>query len=294
MLAFLLRKRIIGWIRGIVLAVRARREALRRMRRPARIAALVVVLLLLFVPWTLTSPGAFVVGPVGARVVSAAERGVIAQVFVREGMRVEAGTPLLRLVNYDLERGILTGTRAVDSLALEESVARSTGRSGEASRLAAERDAAVAELAALERRASSLVLRATSSGIVTTPHAEELVGRLVAVRDTLLTLAAIDSVEVRIALAGAGATRVLPGQVVHAISFADPASPWTARVGEVSSVGLLSAGTAGTVEARVRRAADEAWRPGTRGEASVELRRSNVLGALWWNARQLLRTDLLL
>ena len=52
--------------------------------------------------------------------------------------------------------------------------------------------------------------------------------------------------------------------------------------------------TAGTVEARVRRAADEVWRPGTRGEASVELRRSNVLGALWWNARQLVRTDLLL
>ena len=28
--------------------------------------------------------------------------------------------------------------------------------------------------------------------------------------------------------------------------------------------------------------------------ASVELARSNVLGALWWNARQLLRVDLLL
>jgi hypothetical protein len=48
------------------------------------------------------------------------------------------------------------------------------------------------------------------------------------------------------------------------------------------------------VEARVRRAAGEAWRPGSRGEASVELRRSNVLGALWWNARQLVRGDLLL
>jgi hypothetical protein len=31
-----------------------------------------------------------------------------------------------------------------------------------------------------------------------------------------------------------------------------------------------------------------------RGDASVELARSNVLGALWWNARQLLRVDLLL
>jgi putative peptide zinc metalloprotease protein len=293
-LVYLMRGQISEWLRGIVLAVRARRDTLRRMRQPARVAAVIVVLALLFVPWTLTSPGDFVVGPIGARVVSSAERGVVAQTFVREGMRVEAGTPLLRLVNHDLERGILTVTRAVDSLALGESVARSTGRSGEASRLEAERSEAEAELAGLERRASTLVLRAAASGIVTTPHAEELVGRLVAVSDTLLTLAAIDSVEVRIALAGAGATRVEPGQVVHAISFADPGAPWTAHVGEVSTVGLSTAGAQGIVEARVRRVAGDAWRPGTRGEASVELRRSNVLGALWWNARQLLRADLLL
>jgi hypothetical protein len=101
-------------------------------------------------------------------------------------------------------------------------------------------------------------------------------------------------VEVRIALAGAGATRVRPGQIVHAISFADPGAPWTAQVGDVSTVGLPSVGTEGAVEARLRRPSDDAWRPGTRGEASVELGRSNVLGALWWNARQLLRADLLL
>jgi multidrug efflux pump subunit AcrA (membrane-fusion protein) len=267
---------------------------MRRLRRPARLAAVVAVLFLLFVPWTLTSPGEFVVGPIGARVVSSPEPGVVTQTFVREGMRVEAGAPLVRLVNHDLERSILVATRTVDSLALGESVARSGGRSGEASRLAAERSEAQAQLAGLERRASSLVLRASSSGIVTTPHAEELVGRLVATRDTLLTLASIDSVEVRIALAGAGATRVRSGQVVHAVSFADPGAPWTAHVGEVSTVGLTGGGAAGTVEARVRRAADDAWRPGTTGEASVELRRSNVLGALWWNARQLVRADLLL
>ena len=293
-LVYLLRGRIMSWFRGIVLAARARREALQRMRRPARIAAALVLLVLLFVPWTLTSPGEFVVGSVGARVVSSAERGVIAQTFVREGMRVDAGAPLLRIVDHELERRILDVTRAVDSLALEESVARSSSHGGDASRLAAERGAAEAQLTSLDRRASSLVLRASRAGIVTTPHVEELVGRLVAANDTLLTLAAVDSVEVRIALAGAGATRVQAGQVVHAISFADPSAPWTARVGEVSSVGLSSAGTHGTVEARVRRVAGDAWRPGTRGEASVELRRSNVLGALWWNARQLVRADLLL
>jgi len=292
MLLFVLRGRITGAARGLVLALRARREALRRMRRPARIAGVIAALVLLLVPWTLTSPGEFVVGSVASRVVSAEDAGVVDQIFVREGMRVDAGSPLLRLVSYDLERRMLEASRAVDSLALSESVARSAGRSGDASRLTAERTEAEAELAALTRRASELTLRASSPGVVITPHVEELFGRRVDVGDTLLALAAIDSVEVRIALAGAGATRVQPGQIVHAISFADPGAPWTARVVEVSAAG--SAGARGTVEARVRRAAADAWRPGARGEASIELRRSNVLGALWWNARQLVRGDLLL
>jgi biotin carboxyl carrier protein len=292
MLLYLLRGRITGAARGLVLALRARREGLRRLRRPARIAGVVVALALLVVPWTLTSPGEFVVGSLASRVVSAEDAGVVTQIFVREGMRVDAGSPLLRLVNYDLDRRILETSRAVDSLAFSESVARSAGHSGEASRLTAERTEAEAALAGLARRAAGLTLRASSPGVVITPHVEELYGHLVGVGDTLVALAAIDSVEVRIALAGAGATRVQPGQIVHAISFADPGAPWTARVAEVSSAGTAGAG--GRVEARVRRAADEAWRPGARGEASVELRRSNVLGALWWNARQLVRGDLLL
>jgi putative peptide zinc metalloprotease protein len=293
-LLYVLRTRIVGWGRSVVLAVRAHRDGLRRLRQPAAIGAAVFALLLLFVPWTLTSPGEFVVGPLAARVVTAGDDGVVAQTFVREGMRVEAGTPLVRLVNHELERRILTTTRALDSIAVSESAARASGLGGVASRLDAERSEAAAALAALERRAAELVLRATSTGVVTTPHVEELVGRRVTLGDTVLSLAAMDSVEVRIALAGAGATRVRAGQVVHAISFADVGAPWTARVGEVSTVGMAGSGGGGAVEARVRRGAADAWRPGTRGEASVELDRSNVLGALWWNARQLVRTELLL
>jgi len=60
----------------------------------------------------------------------------------------------------------------------------------------------------------------------------------------------------------------------------------------VSSAGVSRDSAGGWIEARVRRAAGEAWRPGTAGEASIELARSSVLGALWWKARQLLRTDL--
>src|SRR4029079_18987090 len=137
-LATLLRKRIAGWSRAIVLAVRARRDALRRMRRPARVALVALVLILLLVPWTLTSSGTFVVGAVDARAVSAADSGVVAQLFVGEGMRVEAGTPLLRVVDPDLDRRALAVGRTVDSLAVAESAARAAGRAAGASRLAAQ------------------------------------------------------------------------------------------------------------------------------------------------------------
>lgn len=110
----------------------------------------------------------------------------------------------------------------------------------------------------------------------------------------MLTVVTADSVELRISLAGAGATRVRSGQRVHLFPFAGAEAPWTSRVDEVSTSGSAQQSGRRVMEARVRRAADGNWLPGTIGEASIELRRSNVLGAVAWKARQLLRVDLLL
>ena len=67
-----------------------------------------------------------------------ADSGIVARVFVSEGMRVDAGAPLIRLVDRALERQLLAAGRAIDSLTVSESAARSTGRNGDASRLVAE------------------------------------------------------------------------------------------------------------------------------------------------------------
>ena len=48
------------------------------------------------------------------------------------------------------------------------------------------------------------------------------------------------------------------------------------------------------VEARVRLPAQPAWRPGASGEAAVVVRRSNILGAMWWGVRRKVRSDVLL
>jgi hypothetical protein len=81
---------------------------------------------------------------------------------------------------------------------------------------------------------------------------------------------------------------------VHLVSLAGVAESWTSRIGDVSASGISGGNGSGVVEARVRRPAGDAWRPGIVGEASIELARSTILGALWWKARQLVRGDLLL
>lgn len=291
-LLLLMRQRIVQWGRTASLMIRARRLAHpAALRRRGAVVALAVLGLALLLPWTLTSPGNFVVHPVSSRTVTAPDSGVVAQVFVSEGMQVDAGAPLLRLVDRALEGELLVAARAVDSLTAFESAARAANRVGDAERVTAERASALAQLTALERRAGALTVRAASAGVVVTARPEELTGRAVSGGDSLLALATLDSVELRIGL-GAGATRVRPGQTIHVISYADVSAPWTGRVADISAAGVGANGSGGGVEARVRRAAGDAWRPGTIGEASVELERSTVFGALWWKARQLLRTDL--
>jgi hypothetical protein len=55
-----------------------------------------------------------------------------------------------------------------------------------------------------------------------------------------------------------------------------------------------SAGTNTVLEARARMAAGPSFRPGMTGEARVTVRESNVWGALWWNIRRHIRSDILL
>ena len=294
LLQALLRKRVANFVREAANAFRARRGAPGRLRRRLLIGVGALALVLALVPWSLTTGGEFVVHPVSSRTVTALDSGVVAQSYVRAGTHVEAGAPLVRIVNRSLEHELLIASGVVDSLAAAELAARASGRSGDASRLGAERAAALATLSSLDRHLGALTLRATSAGMIATARPEDLVGRRVSAGDSLLSVVAIDSVELRISLAGAGATHVRSGQPVHLFSFAGAESPWTSRVDDVSTSGFTQQSGGPVIEARVRRAANGMWLPGTIGEASIELRRSNVLGALAWKARQLLRVDLLL
>jgi hypothetical protein len=157
-------------------------------------------------------------------------------------------------------------------------------------RLDAARETEEATLAGLRERMAALDLRALGSGIVVTRRPEELAGRWVSRGELLLMLERPDSLELRIALAGAGATLVRAGQPVSLLSDGLMDAPMSARVTDVSA----AAGPGMALEARVRLTGTDQWRPGMTGRARIRLKRANLWGALWWGIRQGIRSDILL
>jgi putative peptide zinc metalloprotease protein len=288
----LVRRPVREWWRAAVLAVRARRASRppRPTLRRAGAVAVAALLLAAVVPAPLTTGGPFTAVPVLTQALTAPDSGVVAQVTVREGMRVEAGSPVVRLSDFGAERERVAWERAADSLAAREAQAVARGATGVAERLAAEQAAAGARLAALRERLAALTVRARARGEVTTARPEELLGRRLRSGDTILTLSDVDSLELRIALDGAGAALARAGQPVRLVSHADVAHPTRATVASIAPAG----GRAGGLEARVRLPAGGGWRPGVQGEASVEFARSSVLHAMWWAVRRRIRSDLLL
>jgi len=287
----LARNGLAEWGRSITLAVRGWRAARRGTSGwwwPVGLS-LGVLVLLAVLPWTLTTSGRFIVAPANAVDVTAPDSGIVAAVFVREGMQVPTGAPLAKLVDRDLEREMLAAARSVDSLSVATSRARAAQSAGALERLEAERTSAVARFTALQSRFDALTLRARWAGTVTTPRVHEIEGRRVEAGDRMMHLATLDTLEARVALARAGAANVRAGQVVHLIAYGDVANPVDAVVTGVAAAGDRGQGT---IEVRVPVRQATGWRAGATGEASVELRRSTALMALWWNIRQKIRNDL--
>lgn len=301
-LALVVWVRIRDWLggiwRGAVRNVREHPGAWRRLFRPRSFAVLAVVIAAgVFVPWTIHVGGSFVAAAPAYVALTAPGPGTVARVFASEGARVAAGAPIIIVRDVEGDRQKLVLTRQVDSLSAREALARAEGNESDVRRLSAQQAELVAALAALRDRTGGLDLRAPMAGIIVTPRFEELAGRRVVRGDTLAELiGAGDSVELRVSLDGAGATRVRAGQPASVISFGDLSVPLMARVAAVAEAGtpLRTAAGPATLEARIRVPASAAWRPGVTGRASIAIRRTNLFGALWWNVRKRVRTDLLM
>ena len=266
------------------------RVATRRLRDRVLVAGLALLVLGAVIPRPITVTGDFALAPALSVRLTAPDSGLVAGVYVRQGTRVEAGMPVVQVRDLDLERATLGLARRVDSLAARETQARAAGSATEMARLAAERAPEAARLGGMLEEQRSLMVRALVPGVVVTTRPEELTGQWVSLGQPLVEVGQPDSLEVRIALTGAGATRVRAGQPVRLVFHADG----SALDGRITSVAQLSSAASGAVEARVGMRGSERWRPGMTGEASVTVRRSNVWGSAWWAIRRRVRTDLLL
>jgi len=282
-----------SWGRSLAQSWRQRRAAIAGALRSRRFAVgglLGGVVLLGFVlhrPITVTGP--FEVNPAARFALVAPDSGVVFQVLGREGSLVEPGVTVVRIRNLALEREAEAAFRSADSLAIREAQARARGAEGEAARLAASRAAELARAEGFRQRTEALALRAPMRAVVLTPRPDTLEGLRVSLGDTLLMLGTADSIEIRLALEGAGAPLVRAGQRTRLVAHADPGLRLTATVASVAS-----AAPNGAVEARIRLPAEPELRPGMTGEASVTTRQANLWGALTWAIRRRIRTDLLL
>ncbi len=284
--------------RAVVTALREHRDFWRRRTTVLwGLGGVATLVLIGLVPWPMTARGQFTVAASPTITLVAATDGVVEQVFAREGTRVDAGAPVLRLRNFALEREAARYRRAADSLDLEAFRARASGR-GEAAlaqRLSAERDQARAELDGIEGRIRALTIRSPFPAVVATTRLEEYVGRYYEGGDSVATLIGTGPMEARIPLGRAGASLVEPGHVVRLVSVADPGAPFK---GVLTGVAAAANGDSErALEVRVRLPADVdggVWRPGVTGEAKVTFRRSTIAGALWWALRSRIRGDLLL
>ena len=253
------------------------------------VAVPAVALLGAVLPWPITITGPFVAAPVLSMPLAAPDSGIIQRVQVREGTRVAAGAPLVQIRNLRLERELMASRRISDSLATRSAQARSHRRSAEVAEIEAERSSEEARLAGLRQRVDALRIRALGAGTVITPRPEELVGRWVASGEAILSVGRLDSVEVRIALRGAGGTLIRQGSPARLLADATLDAPVSAVVTSVSATAAPR-----SVEARLRLPAVGEWRPGMTGRARVTVRNSNLWGALWWSIRRGIRSDILL
>ena len=150
--------------------------------------ALVVGVLLVAVPWPLRVDGTAKVVPAQRRVVTAESEGIIKQVFIHDGERVEAGTALAQLDTGEIGVRLETA-RAQLALARHDLAEAENHRDMDAAGKARlHMDIAQAAVDLESDRLSRARLVAPIDGLVVTPKVEEKVGRLITRGETFCEL----------------------------------------------------------------------------------------------------------
>ena len=204
--------------------------------------AVVVGVLLVAVPWPLRVDGTAHVVPAERRLVTAESEGIIKQVFVHEGERVEAGAPLAQLDTGEI--GVRLETARAQLALARHDLAEAENRRDMAGAGSARLRMDIAQAAAdLESdRLSRARLLAPINGIVVTPKVEEKAGRLISRGETFCELVQPDRMAADVVFPETEESIVKPGDPVSLKVNALPTVTFQGKVERLGTQTIASEG----------------------------------------------------
>ena len=266
-------------------AIGKRKEAFLElpMRRRAiyAAAALVVIGALTLIRWPMRVSGA---DPVFRPLVRADVRptlpGVIDRVFVREGMLVDRGAPIAHLRDDERRAERDAALAAVAAAERAAAMAASRGDAAEERLQRLRVDVLRRDADLLDEHIRSSVVRSPVRGMILTARPDERVGSHVDAGDLLAVVGRTDSLELEFGVGERDITRVRTGDEVRLRVTALPQHTFSGRV---SSIGSMSSSTKGDVTFPVRAVVanpDALLRPGMAAYARVLTEPASVLWRL--------------
>jgi multidrug resistance efflux pump len=283
-------------------ALAARREALleipRRRRLLVAAAVAIAVAALTLIRWPLRVDGVNpTFRPLWRADVRPTVAGVIDRVFVREGMAVDRGAPVVHLRDDELRAQ--RDAAAAEVAAADRAAAIAASRSDAAEeRLQRSRaDVLRRDVDLLDQQIRSTIVRSPVAGTVLTPRPEERVGERVDAGDLLAVVGRTDSLELDLGVDQVDVARVHAGDEVRLRVDALPQRTFTGRVFSIGALPDAAGATDSSAVSFPVRAmiANDAGllRPGMSAYARVLTAPASVLGRatrapirwirlLWW------------
>jgi len=198
--------------------------------------ALIIVLLPV---WPDFVQGPFVLQAAQHAVIRATIPGTVMRVSVEEGQEVAAGSPLLQLRNASVESEAALATSQLAGAVARENRAALQYEDFAAAQQERQQQARNVEVAT--ERSRQLSITAPVAGVVTTPHAADLVGRPVAAGDVLLEVDGLAQVRANVYVPEFAMDQVCVGQKVRLLAEGQ-VRPVSATVASVAPEFALAQG----------------------------------------------------
>ncbi|HUC28362.1 MAG TPA: GAF domain-containing protein, partial [Candidatus Acidoferrum sp.] len=214
--------------------------ALEKSRRTLLVAgAVAVALFLIFFPIPMRLAGDAMVAPARKAQITSPVDGVVKTVYVHEGEKVQSGTIVADLEDWDLGNALAAANAKYQSAVADMNRALAANDGTEAGIQRAQVEFWSAELRRAQERVDKTHLRSPIPGVIATPHPENLAGRHLSPADPFLEV--IDSAQssVDVAIDELDSVLLQPGRKATIKLDAFPTRSFTGEVRVVSPVSAL-------------------------------------------------------